>query len=60
MDHPGEKEIFRFERHMLYASHAAAVTHWEQQKSTLAAQKAAKAKKKPNQTLTCWLSRPPS
>ena len=30
VEHPGEKEMFRVERHLLYASHAAAVTHWEQ------------------------------
>ena len=27
--HPREKEMFRVERHLLYASHAAALTHWE-------------------------------
>ena len=32
----------------LYASHALAVTHWEQQKTVAAANKAPKAKKKPN------------
>ena len=30
VDHPGEKEMFRVERPLLYASHTAAVTHWEQ------------------------------
>ena len=40
--------MFRVERHMLYASHASIVTHWEQQKVAVAAKKAAKAKKKPN------------
>ena len=29
----GKKEILRVERHVLYTSHAAAVTHWEQQKA---------------------------
>ena len=48
VEHPGEKEMFRVERHLLYASHAAAVTHWEQQKAAPAGKKAAKAKKKPN------------
>ena len=50
MEHPREKEMFRVERHMLYASHASAVTHWVQQKDAAAAKKAAKAKKKPNPT----------
>ena len=45
---PREKEMFRVERHLLYASHVAAVTHWEQQKAAAAGKKAAKAKKKPN------------
>ena len=48
VEHPGEKEMFRVERHLLYASHAAAVTHWEQRKAAAAGKKAAKAKKKPN------------
>ena len=48
VEHPGEKEMFRVERHLLYASHAAAVTHWEQQKAAAEGRKAAKAKKKPN------------
>ena len=48
VEHPREKEMFRVERHLLYASHAAAVTHWEQQKAAAAGKKAAKAKKKPN------------
>ena len=48
VEHPGEKEMFRVERHLLYASDAAAVTHWEQQKAAAAGKKAAKAKKKPN------------
>ena len=46
MKHPGEREIFRVERHLLYAS--AALTHWEQPKAAAARKKAAKAKKKPN------------
>ena len=46
--HQGEKEMFRVERHLLYASHAATVTHWEQQKAAAAGKKAAKSKKKPN------------
>ena len=45
---PGEKEMFWVERHLLYASHAAAVTHWENQKTAAAGKKAAKAKKKSN------------
>ena len=48
MEHPGEKVMFRVERHLLYASHAAAVTHLEQQKAAPAGKKAAKAKNKPN------------
>ena len=48
VEHPWEKEIVGVERHLLYASHAAAVTHWEQQKAAAAGKKAAKAKKKPN------------
>ena len=44
---PGEKEMFRVERHLLYAFHAATVTHWENQKAAKAA-KATKAKKKSN------------
>ena len=47
VEHPGEKEMFRVERHLMYASHAAAVTHWEQHKAAAAGKKAAKAKKKP-------------
>ena len=41
----GEKEMFRVDRHLFYASHAAAGTHWEQQKATAAGEKAAKVKK---------------
>ena len=48
VEHPWEKEMFQVERHLFYASHAAAVTHWEQQKAAAAGKKAAKAKKKPN------------
>ena len=48
MEHPGEKEMFRVERHLPYASHAAAVTHWEQQKVATACKNAAKAEKKPD------------
>ena len=48
VEHSGEKEMFRVERHVLYTSHAAAVTYWEQQKAATAGKKAAKAKKKPN------------
>ena len=33
MEYPGEKEMFAIERHVLYASHAAVVTHWEQHKA---------------------------
>ena len=29
VEYPGEKEMFRVERHLLYATHAAAMTHWE-------------------------------
>ena len=29
VEHTGEKEMFRVERHVLYASHVAAVTPWE-------------------------------
>ena len=48
VEHPGEKEMLRVERHPFYASHAAALTHGEQQKAAAAGKKAAKAKKKPN------------
>ena len=48
VEHPGEKEMFRVERHLLYASRAAVVTHWEQQEDAAVGKKAAKAKKKPN------------
>ena len=48
VEHPGEKEMFRVDRHLFYASHAAAGTHWEQQKATAAGKKAAKVKKKPS------------
>ena len=48
VEHPGENEMFRVERKLLYASHAVAVTHWEQHKAAAAGNKAAKAKKKPN------------
>ena len=48
VEHPGEKEVFRVERHPLYASHAAAVIHWEQPKAAAAGKTAAKAKKKSN------------
>ena len=48
VDHPGEKEMFRVERHLLCACHAAAVTHWEQHKAAVAGKKAAKGKKKPH------------
>ena len=48
MEHPRVNEMFRIARHLLYASHAAAVTHWEQPKAGGASKKAAKAKKKPN------------
>ena len=48
MEHLGKKAIFRVEEPMLYASHASAVTGWEHQKAVAAANKAAKAKKKPN------------
>ena len=43
VEHPREKEMFRVERHLLYASRAAAVTHWKQQKVAAAGKKAAKA-----------------
>ena len=48
VEHPGEKEMFWVERHLLYAFDVAAVTHWEQQKAAAAGKKAANAKKKPN------------
>ena len=48
VEHLGEKEMFRVARHLLYASHAAAVTHWENQKAPAASKKAAKAKKTSN------------
>ena len=48
VEHPGEKEMFRVERHLLYASHAATLTHLEQQKVAAAGKKSAKAKRKPN------------
>ena len=48
VEHLGEKEMFRVGRHLLYASHAAALTHWEEQKAAAAGKKADKAKKKPN------------
>ena len=48
MEHPGEKKMFWVERHLLYASHGAAVTPLEPQKAAAADKKAAKAKKKPN------------
>ena len=48
MEYPGEKEMFRVERHLLYASNAAAVTHWERQKADRAAKAKAKTKKKSN------------
>ena len=47
VEHPGEKETFWDERHLMYSSYAAAVTHWEQRKAASAGKKAAKAKKKP-------------
>ena len=48
VEHLGQKEMFRVERHLLYASHAAAVTHLGNQKAAAASRKAAKAKKKGN------------
>ena len=48
MEHPEEKEMFRVERHVLFAFHVAAVTHWEQRKAAAAGKKSAKAKKKHN------------
>ena len=48
VEHPGEKEMFRAERHLLYASNAAAVTHWLSQKAARAAKAKAKAKKESN------------
>ena len=35
VEHAGTKEMFRVERHLLYASHAAAVTAPEHQKAVL-------------------------
>ena len=40
--------MFRAERHVLYASHAAVVTHWEHEKAAAEGKKTAKVKKKPN------------
>ena len=40
--------MFRVEGHLLSASLASTLTHWEQQKAADAGKKAAKAKKKPN------------
>ena len=37
VEHTGEKEMFRVERHLLHASHTAAVAHWENQKAAKAA-----------------------
>ena len=48
VDYAREKEMFRVERHLFHASHASALTHWEQQTAAAAAEKAVKAKKKPN------------
>ena len=49
VEHPGEKEMFRVERHLMDASHAAPLTHWEQQQAAAAGKKAAKStKKNPN------------
>ena len=48
VEHLGEKEMFRVETHLLYTSHAAAVTHWENQKAAAEGKKSAKAKKKSN------------
>ena len=50
VEHPREKEMFRVDKHLLYASHAAAVTHWEQQNTAATAKKVAAKppKKKPN------------
>ena len=38
--------MFRVESHVLYASHASVVTHWEQQKAAAAAKKANKPAKR--------------
>ena len=51
VEHLGEKEMFRVERHLLYASHGAAVTYREQQKAAAASKKAASAEKNPNPKL---------
>ena len=48
VEHPGEKEMFWVERHLLYASHASTLTHWEQPRAAAASKKASKAKKTPN------------
>ena len=48
VEYPGEKEMFWVERHLLYASHAATVTHWELQKADGAAKAKVKSKKKSN------------
>ena len=48
VEHPGEKEMFRVDRHLLYACHASAPTRWEQQNTTAATNKPPKTKTKPN------------
>ena len=60
VEHLREKEIFRVQRHLLYASHAAAVTHWGQQKAAAAGKGPPRPKRSltPNRTLTRRLSRP--
>ena len=47
----GENVIFQVDMHVLYASQAAPVTHWEQQKAAAAGKNGAKAKRKPNPKL---------
>ena len=46
--HPGEQEMSRVERHLLYASHASTAHHWEHQKAAAIANKDSNAKKEPN------------
>ena len=62
MEHPRENEMFGVQRHLLYASNAAPVTQWEEEKAAAAGKKAAKRRGSltPNRTLTRRLTRPPS
>ena len=61
VEHPREKEMFRVERRLLYASQGAAVTHWSSRRLQLQVRRPPRPKTSltPNRTLTWW-SRPPS